>query len=849
MAKAWTFAGIGMLMVLVVACGGGGDDDDSGSDDDTPADDDGNDDADDDDLTDDDTGPDDDTQPDDDTADDDTQPPCVDEDGDTRGENCPAGTDCNDEDPDNWVSCDSCLDADEDGAYAGCDAYETLTGPDCDDQDAGRFPGNVEMCNGADDACSGGVPANETDSDGDGFVECIGWTGFRADPDVIAGGDCDDTDPMSFPGAPERCDGNDNACLGDVPVTETDRDGDGFAACAGWDDAQGDDGEVDGGNDCDDTDDAVFPDGYSCGGEFFYVENFDTGNGGWYGVGTPNSWEWGAPAATFISSAPTSPNAWVTNLDGAYNNSESSWLVPPEFDFSGISQDPTLAFDLIYNTESCCDEGYVDISFDQGGTWSRVGASGTGQNWYNDGVNQWWDGNSPGWVRASNTLTGAAGQPSVQLLWRFASDSSVTYEGFGVDSVSISSVEAASVAVETVDVGGNDFSCAYDDEEVITVEISFAHLPAPLTEVALTYSVNGEPAVSEVVDASGDPLESGDTLVHDFAVGADLTSQGIKIIAVEAAGAGTGYEFVARGSDRVINQGTVSDFPYFEDFEGAFNGWVAMGNTSFEWGAPAGSVINTAWSGSKVWTTDLDAAYRNNEFGFVVSPCLDFSAFGAVDDEDPILSLARRVDAETSYDGARVDYTVDQGLNWVTVGDVGTGVNWYTDNTCNGLTQGPQVCWTGSAGEWALATHTLGDLRDPLVQMRVVFGSEGSVTYDGFAFDDVSISTPQTDLAPTAVIVPADVCAANSATPVAVEITSAGGIFAGGVVDVMHRVGAGILVEESANVPFLAYGGTYQYTFTTGADFSYYEEPKFTVTVTVPNDVDTTNDVLEIRCD
>lgn len=847
MTRAWAFAVSFALMVLVSACGGGGDDDDSASDDDGPSGDDTDDDADDDDLTDDDEE-DDDSIPEDDEVDDDSFL-CVDEDGDSRGEYCDAGADCNDDDPNNWASCDTCLDTDEDGAFAGCDAYETLVGPDCDDHDAARFPGQVESCNGVDDACSGGVPANETDGDGDGFVECFGWTGFRADPEIVAGGDCDDTDAMSFPGAPERCDGNDNACLGDVPVTETDRDGDGFVACAGWDDTQGDDGAVAGGNDCDDADDAVFPDGFSCGGEFLYVENFDSTNGGWYGVGAPNSWEWGAPAGTFIAAAPTPPNAWVTNLDGAYANSEDSWLVPPEFNLSGVSQDPTLSFDLIYNTESCCDEGYVDISFDQGGTWSRVGAAGTGQNWYNDNVNQWWEGNSAGWVRASNTLTGAAGKPSVQLLWRFSSDSSITYEGFGIDSVSISSVETARVSVASVDVGGVDYACAFDDEEVITAEISFAHLPAPLTEVRLTYSVNGEPAHSEVVDASGDPFESGDTLVHDFAVGADLTSRGIKIISVEAAGEGAGYEFVVRGSDRVINQGTVEDFPYFEDFEGAFNGWVAMGNTSFEWGTPAGSVINTAWSGTKVWTTELDAAYRNNEFGFVVSPCMDFSAFGAPTDEDPVLSLARRVDAENSYDGARVDYTVDQGLNWVTVGNVGTGVNWYNDSTCNGLTQGPQVCWTGAGGAWALASHSLDDLRDPLVQLRVVFGSEGSVTYDGFAFDDVSISTPRTDLAPTAVIVPADVCAANGATPVTMEITSAGGIFPGGLVDVTHRVGAGILVSETANVPFLPFGGTYNYTFTTGADFSYYEEPKFTVTVSVPNDQDTTNDALEIRCD
>lgn len=41
--------------------------------------------------------------------------------------------DCNDADPNNWASCASCRDRDFDGHFAGCDAYVTLKGADCDD--------------------------------------------------------------------------------------------------------------------------------------------------------------------------------------------------------------------------------------------------------------------------------------------------------------------------------------------------------------------------------------------------------------------------------------------------------------------------------------------------------------------------------------------------------------------------------------------------------------------------------------------------------------------------------------------------------------------------------------------
>jgi hypothetical protein len=113
---------------------------------------------------------------------------------------------------------------------------------DCDDGDDTIHPNADELCNGIDDDCDSTVPSDETDDDGDGFVECE-WAGDAA---AISGGDdCDDSDATSYPGAAEICDGADNDC---DPATEaaggkTDGDGDGESGCAG---------------DCDDGDATVY---------------------------------------------------------------------------------------------------------------------------------------------------------------------------------------------------------------------------------------------------------------------------------------------------------------------------------------------------------------------------------------------------------------------------------------------------------------------------------------------------------------------------------------------------------------------------------------------------------------
>jgi hypothetical protein len=135
-----------------------------------------------------------------------------------------------------------------------------VAGGDCDDADGTSNPGASEVCDGNDNDCAGGVPLTEVDNDGDLYVECTPWVDTQGDqPTIVAGGDCDDADGTSNPGASEVCDGNDNDCAGGVPLTEVDNDGDLYVECTPWVDTQGDQPTIVAGGDCDDTSSTVNP--------------------------------------------------------------------------------------------------------------------------------------------------------------------------------------------------------------------------------------------------------------------------------------------------------------------------------------------------------------------------------------------------------------------------------------------------------------------------------------------------------------------------------------------------------------------------------------------------------------
>ncbi len=249
--------------------------------------------------------------------------------------------------------------------------------------------------------------------------------------------------------------------------------------------------------------------------------NFESGQVGWRVSPESSanaSFEFGMPNGNIITNAASGENAWVTNLSGAYNNSEFGYLQSPCLDFSAYSEDPIFDFSIFLYSEDTYDGMWLEMSIDNGETWEKVGTSladDEGINWYNLDDNlysHWWSGDGifNGWTTASHVLDGAAGNDEVQLRFVFATDGSVTQEGIGVDNIYIHAAVNEDLSC-LAPVRTSSEPCGSETDQ-LQVSI-FNHGETALSDFMMNYQVNGGPVVSETANIT---VEPGEQVVYVF---------------------------------------------------------------------------------------------------------------------------------------------------------------------------------------------------------------------------------------------------------------------------------------------------------------------------------------------
>ncbi|MDG1039867.1 MAG: T9SS type A sorting domain-containing protein [Polaribacter sp.] len=109
-------------------------------------------------------------------------------------------------------------------------------------------------------------------------------------------------------------------------------------------------------------------------------------------------------------------------------------------------------------------------------------------------------------------------------------------------------------------------------------------------------------------------------------------------------------------------------------------------------GNPQKSLLNTVGSGNAAYVTNLFGNHPDNTTGYLYTKCYDMTLI-----TNPILSFKMAFDIEENWDHMYVEYTIDQGRNWLILGTK-NDPNWYnssakTDSSQRSILPGKQ--WTG----------------------------------------------------------------------------------------------------------------------------------------------------------
>jgi len=455
-----------------------------------------------------------------------------------------------------------------------------------------------------------------------------------------------------------------------------------------------------------------------------------------------NEWEIGVPTGSGTDD-PDYPYSGLqvlaTNLDGNYSPG-----IPPTSPHTATSQSVNAKFyknvKLFYKRWLNID--YFDytslkVSNDGGDTWNTV--------MQNSSTIQ-----DRAWRSISHNInTHAYRQEDVRIMFSMdtTNNDSKEYGGWNIDNFAITG-DYISQDVGILNMVAPLQVCGLTDEETVVVTVKNFGAETVSNAFVVGYSLDN--GVNYVYEPFNLTLSSEQESEFTFATKADFSTPGQKNLK---------FQTIFANDEDVLNDiyskslyvfPTVP-YPYTSSFESSSAHWVASGtNSTWQWGTPAGTIINKAANGTKAWVTSLTSVYKNDEYSYLESPCFDLSSA-----EYPVLSFQYLLDVEEGVDGFTVEYSVDGGLEWNELPEnVNYANNWFDTGNVTAL---GKAGWSINQTEYITANNLLpDDAKGNGVKFRFLFASNETDTLEGVAIDMIRVYELPYDVGVTHLLNPAN---------------------------------------------------------------------------------------------
>ncbi|RPH32251.1 MAG: T9SS C-terminal target domain-containing protein [Bacteroidales bacterium] len=211
------------------------------------------------------------------------------------------------------------------------------------------------------------------------------------------------------------------------------------------------------------------------------------------------------------------------------------------------------------------------------------------------------------------------------------------------------------------------------------------------------------------------------------------------------------------------------NYIFANSFEATNGYWNPSGtNSSWAWGIPAATKIDTASNGTKAWVTNLKGSHNNSEVSYLESPCFNFTSA-----EYPVFSFDYWVNTDLGVDGFRLDYSIDDGETWEIVpSHLSESQNWCSSS----VTALSSIGWSGSTAIGYQTAKTLLPLDvlgvGKIVKFRFTFASNASTSLEGVSIDNIKIYELPYNVGIKRLISPISGCNIGNNVPIVARVTN-----------------------------------------------------------------------------